>query len=62
MSPSAEDTASSLSDEPKPIFRPFTRESLQAIKARIAEEAVKKKELEQKRADGEVMFLQDSKA
>lgn len=51
---SAEEIDSILSEEPRPIFRPFTRESLQAIKTRIAEDKLKKKELEQKRADGEV--------
>lgn len=51
---SAEEIDSILSEEPRPIFRPFTRESLQAIKTRIAEDRLKKKELEQKRADGEV--------
>lgn len=41
----------SLSEE-KSIFRPFTRESLQAIEQRIAEEHARQKELEQKRAAG----------
>lgn len=44
----------SLSEEERSLFRPFTRESLQAIKARIAEENEKQKELERKRAEGEV--------
>lgn len=47
-----------LEDEPS-IFRPFTRESLQAIEARIAEEHAKQKELEKKRAEGEVSVLND---
>jgi hypothetical protein len=44
----------SLSEEEISLFRPFTRESLQAIEARIAEEHAKQKELEKKRAEGEV--------
>lgn len=36
------------------MFRPFTRESLAAIEARIAEEEAKQRELEKKRAEGEV--------
>ena len=46
----------SLSEEEHSIFHPFTRESLQAIEARIAEEHAKQKELEKKRAEGEVGF------
>lgn len=38
----------------RPIFRPFTRDSLVQIQAKIAEEYAKKKELEKKRAEGEV--------
>ena len=41
-------------EEDRPIFRPFTRESLAQIEARIQEENEKKRELEKKRADGEV--------
>jgi len=44
----------SLSEEERSLFRPFTRESLAAIEARIAEEYAKQKELEKKRAEGEV--------
>ncbi|XP_075226668.1 sodium voltage-gated channel paralytic [Lycorma delicatula] len=43
----------SFSEEERCLFRPFTRESLQAIEARIAEEHAKQKELEKKRAEGE---------
>ncbi|XP_014251562.1 sodium channel protein para isoform X9 [Cimex lectularius] len=42
-----------FSEEERSIFRPFTRESLQAIEVRIAEEYAKQKELEKKRAEGE---------
>lgn len=45
----------SLSEE-KSIFRPFTRESLQAIEQRIAEEHALQKELEQKRAAGLIRY------
>lgn len=48
------DETDSMSDEEPSLFRPFTRESLQAIKARIAIEEAKLKELERKRAEGEV--------
>ncbi len=41
-------------EEDRPLFRPFTRESLAQIEARIQEENEKKKELEKKRAEGEV--------
>lgn len=41
-------------EEERPIFRPFTRESLAQIEARIQEENEKKRELEKKRAEGEV--------
>lgn len=44
----------SISEEEPSLFRPFTRESLAAIQARIAEEEAKKKENEKKRAEGEV--------
>lgn len=44
----------SISEEERSLFRPFTRESLAAIEARIAEEYAKQKELEKKRAEGEV--------
>ncbi|XP_076238671.1 sodium voltage-gated channel paralytic isoform X8 [Calliopsis andreniformis] len=42
----------SVSEEERTSFRPFTRESLAAIEARIAEEHAKQKELEKKRAEG----------
>ena len=48
------DSEDSSTEEDKPIFRPFTRESLAQTEARIAEEQSKKKELEKKRAEGEV--------
>ncbi|XP_076261229.1 sodium voltage-gated channel paralytic isoform X18 [Rhynchophorus ferrugineus] len=46
----------SFSEEERSLFRPFTRESLAAIEARIAEEHAKQKELEKKRAEGEPGF------
>ena len=46
--------SSESSDEDKPIFRPLTRDSLAQIQARIHSENAKKKELERKRAEGEV--------
>ncbi|KAK9308008.1 hypothetical protein QLX08_001900 [Tetragonisca angustula] len=46
----------SVSEEERSLFRPFTRESLAAIEARIAEEHAKQKELEKKRAEGEVRY------
>lgn len=54
MSDAASD---SLSEEERSLFRPFTRESLAAIEARIAEEHAKQKELEKKRAEGEVRSI-----
>ncbi|XP_017880417.2 sodium channel protein para-like isoform X2 [Ceratina calcarata] len=42
--------------EERSLFRPFTRESLAAIEARIAEEHAKQKELEKKRAESEVRY------
>lgn len=48
------DASDSLSEEERSLFRPFTRESLAAIEARIAEEHAKQKELEKKKAEGEV--------
>ncbi|KAG8036982.1 hypothetical protein G9C98_004304 [Cotesia typhae] len=44
----------SISEE-RSLFRPFTRESLAAIETRIAEELAKQKELEAKRAQGEIL-------
>ncbi|XP_046815820.1 sodium channel protein para isoform X3 [Vespa crabro] len=46
----------SITEEERSLFRPFTRESLAAIEARIAEEHAKQKELEKKRAEGEGGF------
>lgn len=46
--------SSESSDEDKPIFRPLTRDSLAQIQARIDSDNAKKKELERKRAEGEV--------
>lgn len=51
----SEDSAS-VTEDTRPPFRPFTRESMVAIQARISEEFAKKKELEKKRADGEVSW------
>jgi voltage-gated sodium channel type II alpha len=48
------DDSSSLLEEERSLFRPFTRESLLGIEARIAEELEKQKELEKRRAEGEV--------
>ncbi|XP_035912750.1 sodium channel protein para isoform X19 [Anopheles stephensi] len=46
----------SISEEERSLFRPFTRESLQAIEARIADEEAKHRELERKRAEGEIRY------
>ncbi|KOB75098.1 Sodium channel protein, partial [Operophtera brumata] len=46
----------SISEEERSLFRPFTRESLAVIEARIAEEHAKQKEIEKKRAEGEVRY------
>ncbi|XP_076682987.1 sodium voltage-gated channel paralytic isoform X35 [Andrena cerasifolii] len=46
----------SVSEEERSLFRPFTRESRATIEARIAEEHAKQKELEKKRAEGEVRY------
>ncbi|XP_013140306.1 PREDICTED: sodium channel protein para [Papilio polytes] len=43
----------SISEEEQSLFRPFTRDSLAVIEARIADEHAKQKELEKKRAEGE---------
>jgi len=51
------DDSGSIGDDDRPPFRPFTRESLVAIQGRIAEEFAKKKELEKKRAEGEVIYI-----
>ncbi|EEB14510.1 sodium channel protein type 4 subunit alpha, putative [Pediculus humanus corporis] len=48
------------SEEEQRLFRPFTRESLAAIEQRIAQENEKFKELEKKRADGEVYIFRFS--
>ncbi|XP_055695818.1 sodium channel protein para isoform X24 [Lutzomyia longipalpis] len=48
--------SNSSSEEERSLFRPFTRESLAAIEARIAEETAKLKELEKKRAEGEPVY------
>lgn len=53
------DASDSLSEEERSLFRPFTRESLAAIEARIAEEHAKQKELEKKRAEGEVRSIEN---
>ncbi|KAL6432412.1 hypothetical protein ACFW04_006775 [Cataglyphis niger] len=46
----------SISEEERSLFRPFTRESLAAIEARIAEEEARQKELQQRRAEGEIRY------
>ncbi|XP_042876666.1 sodium channel protein para-like isoform X15 [Penaeus japonicus] len=43
----------SLNEEERSSFRPFTRDSLAAIEARIAEENAKKNELQKKKEEGE---------
>lgn len=48
------DDSSSLLEEERSLFRPFTRESLLAVEARIADELEKQKEIEKRRAEGEV--------
>ncbi|XP_031636806.1 sodium channel protein para isoform X42 [Contarinia nasturtii] len=50
------DDLSSISEEERCLFRPFTRESLVVIQGRIAEEQRKLKELERKRAEGEPQY------
>ena len=44
-------------EEDCPTFRPFTRESLAKIEARLEEVNEKKRELEKKRAEGEVKIF-----
>ena len=44
-------------EEDCPTFRPFTRESLAKVEARIEEVNEKKRELEKKRAEGEVKIF-----
>ena len=44
-------------DDERPTFRPFTRESLAKIEARIQEHNAKTKDLERKRAEGEVRVV-----
>ena len=44
----------SQTEDDRPTFRPFTRESLAKIEARIQENNAKNKDLERKRAEGEV--------
>ena len=50
------DVQSFQTDDERPTFRPFTRESLAKIEARIQEHNAKTKDLEKKRAEGEVRF------
>lgn len=49
------DNSSAMSEEERSLFRPFTPESLAAIKSRITEERRKLKELEEKKTEEEVM-------
>ncbi|XP_037081523.1 sodium channel protein para-like isoform X2 [Pollicipes pollicipes] len=51
-----DDSDSILDDEERSIFQPFTRETLAAIEARIDEENAKKKELQKKKEEGEVVY------
>lgn len=44
----------SVNEEERSQFRPFTRESLAALEARIAEENAKQKELQKKKEEAEV--------
>lgn len=53
---------SSISEEERSLFRPFTRESLLAIESRIADELERQKELEKKRAEGEVSWIFQTQA
>lgn len=48
------DDSSSLLEEERSLFRPFTRESLLAIEARISDELERQKEIEKRKAEGEV--------
>ncbi|KAG8197666.1 hypothetical protein JTE90_001595 [Oedothorax gibbosus] len=41
-------------DEEQSLFRPFTRESLAAIEARIAEQAARRAERDRLKAEGEI--------
>jgi voltage-gated sodium channel type II alpha len=50
------DASDLSSEEERSLFRPFTRESLATIETRIAEEHAKQKELEKKRAEGEIRY------
>ncbi|XP_022915603.1 sodium channel protein para isoform X6 [Onthophagus taurus] len=50
------EASETLSEEERSLFRPFTRESFAAIETRIAEEYAKQKELEKKRAEGEIRY------
>nr|XP_045613229.1 sodium channel protein para-like isoform X8 [Procambarus clarkii] len=49
----------SLNEEERSVFRPFTRESLAAIEARVAEEHAKKNELQKKKEEGEAVYNED---
>lgn len=51
------ETDSLASEVIRPIFRPFTRTSLDKIHARMTEETNRKKELERKRVEGEVSIM-----
>lgn len=53
------DDLSSISEEERCLFRPFTRDSLALIESRIAEEVRRFKELERKRAEGDAVSSQD---
>lgn len=52
------DDLSSISEEERCLFRPFTRDSLALIESRIAEEVRRFKELERKRAEGDAVSSQ----
>nr|XP_027236630.1 LOW QUALITY PROTEIN: sodium channel protein para-like [Penaeus vannamei] len=49
----------SLNEEERSSFRPFTRDSLAAIEARVAEENAKKNELQKKKEEGEAVYNDD---
>lgn len=44
-------------EEERPVFRPYTRESLIQSEARIAEEEAKRNERKKKREEGEVSWI-----
>lgn len=49
------ETESNEDEEERPVFCPYTRESLIQSEARIAEEEAKRNERKKKREEGEVL-------